>query len=66
MGLSTLKLRSCPLYVQVATHVVGDALQDSKKWQFTQLLMPVIPPKQASLTVVLSIPYCRGRHQNDP
>ena len=30
------------------------------------LEMPVIPPKQASLTLLLSIPYCVGRHLHDP
>ena len=29
------------------------------------LEMPVIPPKQASFTLLVSIPYCVGRHLND-
>ncbi len=33
---------------------------------FTLLEMPVIPPKQASFTLLTGIVYTRGRHLHDP
>ena len=52
--------------MRVPTNVVDDAFQGSLRCLVRVLEMLVIPPKQAFLTVVLSIPYCRARHLNDP
>ena len=51
--------------MRVPTNVVDDAFHELLRCFPSVVKMPIIPPKQAFLTVVLSIPYCRARHLND-
>ena len=58
--------RSLPRVVKILSNAVRGAFHESKGCLPRVLEMPVIPPKQASLTLLTGIPYCVGRHLNDP
>ena len=58
--------RCLPRVVKILSNAVRGAFHESKGCLLTLLEMPVIPPKQASFTVVLSIVYYVGRHLHDP